>query len=255
VYCSSSDEKKNAKYPDASSFCMGWAQAECADAVLTACLSSSKDLCITQRQSACMTRVVTPAQEANLSYDSSRAEACVSAVSSAYADAKLTSDEENTMREACEPVFSGFGSKGSACNANSDCKQSEGLRCVVHLSSSNDAGPITGTCQQPVAASPGASCSAPEAQCAEGFHCGTSAHCDQDAELGQNCSLQNPCAEGLECSSSDSGEPTCLQKAGIGDACNFDLDCASGYCVENVHLCAEAYQLSQNEPFCRPLHD
>ncbi len=255
VYCSNSDKEATSKYADTSSFCMGWAQAECSDAVVSTCLAPSRDACVTRRQTACMERVVTPAQQAGLTYDSSRAEGCIRAVENAYSDARITSEEEQVRREACDLVFSGSGTRGTSCDTNSDCQQGEGLRCVVHHGSAeSDAGPVSGTCQVPVETAPGASCSTPEAECQPGYHCGISAHCVQDAQLGAPCDQLDPCDEGLECSPTDAGELRCKEKARIGDACTSDLDCASGYCVEGGRRCAEAYQLSQNEPFCMPLH-
>ncbi len=204
-----------------------------------------------------MAREVVPKQDAHLTYDSGEAENCIGKVSAIYADARVTADEEKSLRNACDLVFSGPGEKGRVCDSNSDCKQAQGLRCVIHYGAGpdTDAGRATGTCESPVTAAAGASCSAAEAQCAVGYHCGISSHCDQDEPLGASCSAEDPCAEGLECSPSGSGESSCMEKPGSGSECSVDSDCASGYCAEGINLCATTYQLSPSEPFCASLHD
>jgi hypothetical protein len=203
-----------------------------------------------------MAREVAPLQAAHLTYDSSAASACIARVSAAYTDAKVTNDEQKALRDACALVFSGPGDKNRPCDVNSDCTQGQGLRCVVHFSASlEDAGESLGTCQVPVSTSPGSSCSLPDAQCAEGYHCGVSSHCDQDEPLDAPCSSEDPCSEGLQCASAHAGESSCVEKPGVGTTCSVDSDCASGYCAEGVNLCASSYQLSPSEPFCAALHD
>jgi hypothetical protein len=250
VQCSSS-EKKVTKYPDGTSFCTGWAEAECTSSVVNTCLATSKDVCVASRQSVCAANVLAPATSAGLNYNSGQAEECVKAISTAYSDAKITSAEEAAMVQACGLVFSGSGTKGSNCAADSDCQQGGGLRCVMRLASTaGDAGEVEGPCQVPTPVSAGLSCSAPEAQCATDFYCDSNAHCVAAQTLTQNCSAQMPCVSNAKCSAG-----TCIAKQGQGTACTSDDDCASGYCVEGKDLCAETYQLASSEPFCSPMHD
>ena len=252
LHCSSSD-KKTPKYPDTTEFCKGWAQAQCSDRVVNTCLATSKETCISNRQTVCTADLVTPALTAQLIYDSSNAEVCVNAVGNAYSDAQISNTEEKSMTKACELVFSGTEPQGAACSKDADCKQSKGLKCVVHYASSTtDAGAVEGTCQQPLPApvAGGASCSEPEQQCAVGYHCGSTSHCDQDEPKDANCSSQDPCAEGYKCASDK-----CVEKLAQGSTCTADDQCLSGYCVEAVDLCATMYQLAQGEPFCKPMHN
>jgi hypothetical protein len=252
LHCSGSD-KKAPKYPDTTEFCKGWAEAQCWDMVVDTCVASSKETCISNRQSVCTADLVTPALNAQLTYDSSNAEGCVDAVRNAYSDAKITNTDEKAMTEACELVFSGTETQGAACSKDADCKQSKGLKCVVHYATStSDGGTAEGTCQvpSPTPVAGGASCSEPEQQCAVGYHCGTSSHCDQDEPKDASCSSQDPCAEGYKCASDK-----CVEKLAQGSTCTADDQCLSGYCVETVNLCATTYQLAPSEPFCKPMHN
>jgi hypothetical protein len=252
IQCSS-NEAKGPKYPDTTSFCQGLAKAQCSDTVVNTCLASSTETCVSIRQSVCEANIVTPALNAQLTYDSSNAEACVNAVESAYSDAQITNTDEQSMNKACELVFSGTQAQGADCSKDSDCKQSTGLKCVVHYATATpDAGTIDGTCQVPSATpvAGGASCSEPTQQCAVGYHCGISSHCDQDEPKDANCSSQDPCTEGFKCASGK-----CVAKLAQGSTCATDDECSSGYCVEAANLCATMYQLSEGEPFCKPMHN
>jgi len=250
IHCSSSDEPKAPKYPDASAFCRGWALAECSQAVINTCLATSQEVCIANRQGACTANVVAPALADQLAYDSSHAEVCIAAVGNAYGDAKITSDEQKSITNACEFVFSGTATRGETCTRDAQCKQSQNLRCVIHYASVSDATSIEGTCQVPVQVPAGASCSAAEQQCAEGYYCDSNSHCVEKEPLGGDCGPQQPCAADVKCS-----EEKCVAKLETGVACVSDEECTSGYCIELVNLCATTYQLSQGEAFCEPMHD
>jgi hypothetical protein len=251
--CTSSDEAKS-KYPDSASYCRARAEAECTDAVVSSCAISSKDACAAQRQLVCQASL--PAGKV---YDNAKAEACINAVAAAYADAQLTKDEIQAHTAACGLLFNGAGSKGATCSANLDCKQSEGLACVVHTSvptggadaALGDAGPtsgaVVGSCQVPQLVQGGESCSAPEAKCVDEFHCGTTQHCDANGANGERCDASLPCKSAFKCSAAG----TCEPRLADGVGCGTDGDCASGICLEGVNLCAARVVLAPNEPFCR----
>jgi hypothetical protein len=249
IQCSSSDDPKGPRFPDASSFCSGWAQAECPQTVISTCLATSQEVCVANRQAACTTNVIAPALADQLAYDSSRAEGCIAAVGSAYSDAKITSAEQKSMTTACEFVFSGTRTRGATCSKDADCKQSEQLRCVVHYASVTDAANIQGTCQLPAQVAAGASCSAAEQQCANDYYCDSGSHCVQRGQIGNECGPQTPCASDGKCS-----EDKCVAKLDDGMSCTSNEECTSGYCIELVNLCATTYQLSQGEEFCQPMH-
>jgi len=248
--CSKSEDSAP-KYPDVASFCAAWALAECNDSVVQACAATSKDLCTSNREAACQDTIVAPATTAGLSFDFRAAEGCVNQVGSAYSDAKITSAEEQSIVTACGLVFSGTGAKGTTCNADSDCKQGDGLRCILHpVSAASDAGVTGGTCQMPQTVQAGQSCSAADARCADGYHCGSSLHCDSDGKLGEQCDAAATCATGLKCASTS----TCAAKLADGTACATASDCTNGMCLTGANLCASVETLSPSEPFCVPLH-
>ena len=252
IHCSKSADAP--KYPDASAFCTGWAQAECSDTVVQNCAASTKDVCLSKRTTYCEEQVVKPAQDAGFAYDYRQAEGCVSQIGTAYSDAKVTSAEALAIAEKCGLVFSGSGTENSACDVDADCKQGDGLRCVAHAAPSElDAGSsAAGTCQVPQVVQAGQSCSATDAKCTSGYHCGSSSHCDADGKVTEACSAAAPCESTLKCSTSN----TCVAKLADGAVCKGPSDCTGGMCLEgnSSSLCASVEILSPNEPFCTPLH-
>ncbi len=248
LQCSTTTETKP-KYPDESSFCTGVATAECSDAVVAACAVADTSTCITKETASCYTTYIVPATSAGYSYNSGPAENCVNAISAAYSDAKIDSTDLANIAAACGPVFSGSGAKGSSCAVDADCAQAEGLGCVIHAASSaSDAGATEGTCQVPQTVNGGGSCSAVDAQCVTGYHCGTTSHCDQNEALNAGCSRADPCDTGLMCTAS-----TCVAKIANSENCTTNDDCASGICIAvagSSNICNSVETLSPSEPFC-----
>jgi hypothetical protein len=234
--CSSQDA--GPKYPDVNSFCNGRASAECNAEVLGSCGSPDQATCIAKRQAACVA-----AKPPTGTYAPASAESCINVVSSAYGDAKLTLDESNAIKAACDPVFDGAGAKNAACQVDANCQQSTGLRCVL------SAGSTSGTCQIPQQVMGGGSCASPDQQCVSGYHCGSTAHCDIDAALNESCATL-PCAPGLLCSSAG----TCVSKAQDGTVCASDGECLHGICnrasATAMGLCVSQISLAPTEPFC-----
>ena len=227
------------------------ADSQCNATVIENCALTGKDGCVTALQADCLATYVTQQQADGLIYDNKLAEACVNEVGTAYSDAKITAAEEQAIAEACGLVYGGTGAKGSSCSSNSDCKQSDGLRCVSHaVSGSSDAGTAEGTCQVPVSVSAGNSCSAIDAECTDGFHC-DGVHCVADELVTKPCSSSDPCATGLQCVAG-----SCTPKLADGTSCVLDSDCANGLCITAASgkICASVEILSPSEPFCAALH-
>jgi hypothetical protein len=249
LQCSTTTETKGAKYPDATSFCAGVAAAECSDAVVQACAAANKNTCITKEEATCTSTYITPALSAGYGYNSGPAENCVNAISAAYSDAKIDSTDLANIAAACGPVFSGAGAKGSSCAVDADCAQADGLRCVIHAApSAGDAGEIEGTCQVPQTVNGGGTCSAVDAQCVTGYHCGTTSHCDQNEALNASCSGADPCDTGLMCTAG-----RCVAKIANGSDCTTNDECASGICIAVTganNICSSVETLSPSEPFC-----
>lgn len=228
---------KGPKYPDLNSFCNARASAECSTAVVLAC-AAPNPTCTSKRQALCVSTA--PAR----AYNAGAAEDCVTQVTNAYADAKITLDESKSIDSACLPVFEGPGVTGSACHVDSDCRTSTGLRCVLSAGSSQ------GTCQVPQMVMGGGSCAAANQQCVTGYHCGTNFYCDINAIDGAACSSQNPCAPGLLCASTGK----CQAKFADGVACVSGDECLNGICNKATGamtgLCVSQVTLAPNEPFC-----
>jgi hypothetical protein len=232
--CSSSGPK----YPDLNSFCNGEAMAECSSQVVLDCAVANASTCIANRQAVCVA-----AAPAGTTYVSTLADNCISVVSNAYSDAQLTLAESNAISAACTAVFDGPGGQNAACQVDTDCKASTGLRCVLQAGSS------TGTCQIPQPVMGGGSCAASNEQCIAGFHCGASAHCDADGALNENCDAPDPCGPTLTCVSG-----LCAAKGADGTACATGEDCTNGICnkgsTDAMGLCVSQVVLSPTEPFC-----
>jgi hypothetical protein len=231
-------EEQPPKYPDSGSYCAGRAQAECNDAVIAACGASGKARCVASRQTVCLNAV--QANALGKTFDPAEAEACVNAVGAAYTDAVLTKAEITGYNATCSQIFDGTGIKDGACQADTDCKQSAGLRCVLA------AGTTSGTCQVPQIIAAGDTCATADALCTVDHHCGTTQHCDINADNGQACTAVLPCTAAFKCSTTG----VCEAKLPDSTPCTTASECANGICAEGANLCTSQITLSLNEPFC-----
>ncbi|HMI86883.1 MAG TPA: hypothetical protein VK550_22470 [Polyangiaceae bacterium] len=233
--CSSKDDDK---YADANSYCSGRAAAECSKEVILACAAPNETKCVGKRQAACVAAIPT-----GTSYNANGAEGCVNAVSSAFADAKISVAENRTVNETCAAVFDGPGAANATCRQDVECKVSAGLRCVLR------GGSDTGTCQVPDRVMGGGSCSSPSQSCIAGFHCGATQHCDINAQLGEPCTEALPCIETSRCIAGK-----CEKKLDDGSPCASDQECVNALCARGTSSaqgrCVSQVTLAPNEPFC-----
>jgi hypothetical protein len=228
------------KYPDTTAFCNGRAKAECNSEVIKACAAPDSNRCIASRQAACL--AATPPQ---MTYNAEGAERCIDAVSKAFGDARLTAEEYRSTDDVCSLVFDGPGAVNATCQADVDCKVSDGLRCVVAGGTGN------GTCQVPERVQGGGLCSTPKQLCIEGFHCGATLHCDINSQIGGPCNdVVLPCAAGALCSSAG----VCVAKLADGTPCTRNDECLHDICARGSStpqgLCVTQMNLAPNEPFC-----
>jgi hypothetical protein len=230
------------KYPDVQSYCTARAQAECSQTAITNCASPSSDACVATREAKC-----NGASPTDRTYRADQAEACVNAVAAAYADAIIEPSEVDDMNKACGVLFQqDSGTAGVACAVDTDCKLSDGFACVLHADATTQT--IKGTCESPTPAAAGDSCSAADAQCADGLYCDTGSHCVKQGVAGDPCSAIQPCGKGLAC---DATSNKCVSKAATGSACTSDADCADGICDKGANpVCVAKLILSPNEPAC-----
>lgn len=226
-------------YPDVESFCYGRAKAECSAEVVKACAVVDGTRCISKRQAGCL--ATTPPAA---TYRPSGAESCIRSVSTAFADAKLTAEENRSASAVCALVFEGPGTTGGACLTDLDCKTSAALRCV------RTGGTASGTCQIPERVQGGGLCASPRQLCIDGFHCGATQHCDINSQVGEPCGDVLPCAPTAQCSATG----ICVKKFDDGTQCTRDQDCLHDLCARgtgaSIGLCVSQMTLAPNEPFC-----
>ncbi|MBN1960195.1 MAG: hypothetical protein JW841_04555 [Deltaproteobacteria bacterium] len=239
INCGTTEEDPQPKYPNAITYCTGRAQAECGAEVLTACAVADEDTCIKERQDVCEESLLT-----NKIYNSSKAEDCISKVATAYADAKLSKLEIDNYTKTCDLLFDGTGDADDTCSKNTDCKQSQGLQCVIHIASST----TRGTCQVAKTIAAGESCEDADAQCATGFHCSADNYCIANADLDDPCDSTMPCKDAYKCSS----DGYCEDKLVNSSVCTNNNECASGICSQSgtSNICLAQITLSASEPFC-----
>jgi hypothetical protein len=225
-------------YPDPNSYCGGRAQAECSKDVIQACGIPNATTCTTKRQTACV--ATTPAG----TYSPSGAEACIKVVSTGFADARLSADENRNIVDACVTVFEGTGLANAACKLDSECKMTGGLRCVLR------GGSDTGTCQIPQRVQGGGVCSGLNQTCVTGFHCGPTEHCDINGQVGEPCNAALPCVPSARCTLSE----RCEKKLDDGSICTSDQECLNSICARGTSSpegrCVAVMTLAPNEPFC-----
>jgi hypothetical protein len=250
--CSGSDRDPNARYSTLEGFCQQWGTAACNETVVENCQAASTDTCIESQKQFCMALVPR-------GYSPQFARECVSAVQDAYADARLTLEELNTVQKLeapCHRVVSGAG-EGASCARDSDCDMVSGLRCVMST------GAEQGVCAEPVVVDPGRSCNAVGQVCTQGFYCNGS-NCIERKSAGSTCASDDECREDSKCEMADPGaggaggtgsvvpgEGTCTERAELSQSCDSHDDCKSNFC--NGTLCANTVVLSQSEPICATL--
>lgn len=224
-------------------FCEAWASAACADSVLSACQSATPEACRTSQRAFCMTLVPSNFE------DGPSASACTEAVRTAYADAALTASELAIVLNfgaPCDRTVRGPAALGNGCKTNADCDGPAGYECVQ--------APSGGSCQVPVMAAPGASCTAPDVVCPRGFRCDRTT-CVEALALGECCSKDLDCAPSAYCGKHGISV-ACVPRQDLGSACTADNQCASGICYGAAggdRVCADRVDLSPSEPSCANL--
>jgi len=239
LLASACSDAQGPKYPDLSSFCSARASAECSTQVVLACASPSASMCVARRQLLCVSSMPT-----ETTFNAVDADRCVTQVSNAYADARITPSKSSAIDAACLTVFDGPGDRDALCHRDYDCKVSTGLRCI------NPGGAGQGVCEVPRQVDGGGSCSASDALCTAGYHCGPTAHCDINGALNEGCDDKTPCSMDLQCSSAG----VCVPRSPDGSTCVAADECMHGMCdratTMATGLCVSEVNLSPSEPFC-----
>jgi hypothetical protein len=205
-------------------FCTEWAKAACNDLVVGNCNETSTETCISNQSAFCETLV--PAN----GYSSQKAQDCIDAVKSAYADAQLDDTELDVVLHlggACAHLVTGASKSGEDCSESNDCDTVHNYACVIK------AGDATGTCQIPQIEANGEACDSPAMVCNAAAYCDGS-NCLVRKLEGKTCTYDAMCADGLLCdipSDSTDGSGTCAAKLDVRATCTDDSQCASNICI------------------------
>lgn len=254
--CSGTEEEPD-PLRNAQGFCQEWAKAACQPSVVENC-DTVVDDCIDTQSAFCET--IVPED-----YSRRKASACLSAVKTAYRDAKLSGEEVQIVRylaAPCDQLSSGSRDEGESCGENSECDTSLGFACIKKL------GAADGVCEKPVLVGPGQACDGDAEVCEEDYFCNGD-NCVAYEELGEACDGDYECAPEHRCIAEPSGaggagggagEPetgVCTERSGLNDVCTADDDCQSHYCYKEAGAtegeCASSITLSRSEPLCDDL--
>jgi hypothetical protein len=241
--CSSSDDDEPST-PE--SFCARWARAACSPEVVSACQAADDGEC-QQSQAAFCLSTLPPG-----GFSGARADRCIDAVEAAYEDADITSDEIHTVLRfaaPCDQLVRGLSAEGEACDSRSDCDAPAGFDCVFKGDAS------MGTCQLPETIAAGRDCSAPNAVCEPGFYC-NGENCIAGENVGDPCTYHAQCGPEGYCDATAALTSLCQARTGVGSACGFDEQCASGVCYRfsaTEQVCTDRLRLSRSEPICEDL--
>lgn len=233
---------------DVASYCQARAKAECNALVVSKCGATDATACETARTTVCKKGV-----PQGTVYVAAHASKCIDLVTSVYADAVITLDENTALARDCgTSLFSGPGAARSPCNGPYDCSSRDELTCIFAL------GATTGKCLTPTPVAAAASCADESNQCPDAFFCdGPSKTCQRTAIDGESCSpTAKPCGPGLTCPGSFF--TSCRPKQPKGHACLGDDVCADGICDKAASAtegnCTDRITLSTLDAACASFH-
>jgi|HubBroStandDraft_1064217.scaffolds.fasta_scaffold60874_3 hypothetical protein len=232
-------------------FCAAQAEAECSEAVVSACGISDKSACEKASAKSCISAV-----PQGTTYQPSKAPACLAKVTAAYSTAEITASALASLDPACgSNLFAGPGAARAPCMTNYDCDSAKGLECVLPNPPPDD---NMGQCFIPEVLPPGGDCSGQGTVCPGGTYCDpTGLTCVTDSQLGDGCNPPDyPCAAGLACSGAGPFA-TCMEMGADGSACEAATDCSSGLCDKATDqaegTCASSIMLSSLDSMCQSL--
>jgi hypothetical protein len=237
--CSSDDEEE----PEtAATFCERWAEAACADEVVSACQAAGVDQCRASQAARCLGAL--PAGE----FSGASADQCIEAVEAAYEDADITPDEIRAVlrfEAPCDQLVKGSAAEGEACATRADCDAPGGFDCVFKGAQT------AGTCLLPTRVGAGQDCSAPEAACGAGFYCDGN-NCIAGENVGEPCTSSRQCSSTSFCGAAG----LCEARGAIGTSCELDEECTSDLCSSvsaTEAVCTDRVRLARSEPLCEDL--
>jgi hypothetical protein len=242
-------------YPTESDFCLAKAKAECNGTVVNLC-NTTVDACVKGRSASAI------CNPASLPYDPAPAQACITALTSAWADGVLNYTEIDANTKACTPVFTQKHVSGDVCappaapaaglpssatvgwetGADAACDTASGLSCVI------PAGKAEGTCVDAKVLPGGGDCSIAGTVCDQHLYCkdGT---CAVAKNLGEACTDQKLCDAQYVCTNG-----LCANRGAKGTKCTADADCAgqdgpTGFCIKDAAGNGQCFDTFNLNPF------
>jgi hypothetical protein len=215
------------RYPDASAFCLAFAEALCQPTVAEGCWPDGS--CITSTQAACVARMGSNRGYLNEEY----ADGCISATLALGKSGRA--DTKSQRQPDCIRAFGVHAGAGEPCSSEADCTRlsspSEDLRCMV-------ADDKTYRCQ-----AISSSNTQDEGEACRNQLCGSSTYCDVAATTPL-------CVKRIESGSCILFKEACTQ----GYAC-INGSCAptkppQGICTGEPGLCGPTSTCEQAEPEC-----
>ena len=226
----------------ANAFCEAWGKAACNDNVVDACGGDDVDACVASQQSFCLD--ILP-----IGYDPKYAQECLDAVSDAYADADLSTEELGVvlqLSEPCDRLIKGFGEVGATCSEDTDCNTLADLRCVIK------AGETDGTCPVPVEVGGGDPCDGLALVCGGNYYC-DGENCIRRKAEDAACTHDDQCTAETRCGEAE----TCVARLPDGDMCTADVQCQSHLCAiprgGTEGVCVSEIRLSAGIALCEDL--
>jgi hypothetical protein len=208
---------------------------------VSACQATSAEACRLSQQAFCSSLV--PA-----TFSDSAADACLTAVGDAYADADLTGTELATVLELgppCNRIVNGASKLGEACTTSRDCEGSAGYECVLKGEQTQ------GTCQKPEVVGAGLRCQAAQQVCMADFYCNGS-NCIEAKLVGETCANDEECGSSGWCGPDN----LCTARRAVNEPCADSKECLSELCFSfgsNDRVCVDRLRLSRSEPICLDL--
>jgi hypothetical protein len=221
--------------------------AACNDTVVTACsgntaaTDSLRSACQSSEESWC--NAALPA-----GYAETHAQACLTAVGTAYADARLTAAEAAVVRDfgaPCDQLIKGPVANGGACAKDLDCDTVSGSVCIVKGTSSN--------CGVPTVVNAGMSCAASDAVCDDGFYCDAGMHCVAQQAAGQACTMDAECSGGFVCTNLACTAKTSASMCMLDSDCTPDKTCQIATGSTTGGACVTQVILSPTDAACQDL--
>jgi hypothetical protein len=234
------------RYDSLETFCAARARAECSDVVVQKCKSKGRDACVAARTDHCK-----GSMPQGVRYNPAGADACIRAVTDAYADAKLSAAESANIDDACGPkVFVGKGTARDRCESNWDCDASVGLVCMRAY------GKDEGKCLVPHVVEPASSCADEADVCPSDSYCDTMTKvCVPKHASGESCQPGYiECVDTAVCAGGGPFGGGCRDKLQDGDTCAQSIDCMNGLCEKPtgaaMGTCSASLELSPLSAAC-----